>query len=555
MTKRILRAILLVSLAAALACAAITIGVLYEYFTSIQRSALAVQTSLAAQGMEKDGRGYFDGLDTGAYRLTWVAKDGTVLYDNIVDPATMENHAAREEIRQALETGTGESERTSSTLAEKTLYQATRLTDGTVLRVSITQYTVFTLVMGILSPLCIVLAAALLLATLLAWRAAKRIAQPLNQLDLDHPLENDAYEELSPLLTRIERQHRQINGQLLELKRRQDEFTAITENMSEGLILLSDADRILSINRAAMELFDTDSSSVGQDILTVNRSLAMQNLLVDGHKGLRSEAVLPLKGGEYQINASPVHSDGALVGLCILTFDITEKALSEQQRREFSANVSHELKTPLHSIMGCAELIENHLAKPEDMPRFVGRIRSESARLVTLIDDIIRLSQLDEGGELPREMTDLQPLAQEAAEALAQAAQTRQVTLECAGESAPVLGVPRLLYEILYNLCDNGIKYNVPQGHVRVETGKTSQGAAFLTVSDTGIGIPPEAQHRVFERFYRVDKSHSKETGGTGLGLSIVKHAVHCHYAKLSLDSQLGKGTTIRVEFPPAPKA
>ncbi len=403
--------------------------------------------------------------------------------------------------------------------------------------------------MGMLPPFCAMLIVAAVLAIILAGRMSKRIVGPLNDIDLDCPLENEVYEELSPLLTRIERQHRQISEQLDELRRRQDEFATVTGSMSEGLILLNDKGFILSIYPAAMRLFGTNAGCAGCDMLAVNRSLEMQRLLSDALAGKRSEEALSLGGGEFQVNASPVLSKGEVRGVCILTFDVTEKQRAEQQRREFSANVSHELKTPLQSIMGSAELIENGLVQPADLGRFAGRIRQESARLVMLIDDIIRLSRLDEGEELPKEDIGLKAVADEVVCALSEEAAKKNVSLTVGGEDLHIMGVRRLVYEIVYNLCENAVKYNVDGGSVRVGV---SQGdnETILAVSDTGIGIPPEAQGRVFERFYRVDKSHSKETGGTGLGLSIVKHAAVSCGARIELQSKVGEGTTIKICFP-----
>ncbi|MEF2699822.1 MAG: ATP-binding protein [Oscillospiraceae bacterium] len=549
MTKRIFRSIFLVAVAVLLACLILIMGVLYEYFNTMQRNTLAAQMTLAAQGVQNEGLSYLNGLEESTYRLTWIQADGTVLYDSRADETAMENHADREEIQEALSTGVGESERTSATLAEKTLYRAVRLSDGSVLRIGVTQYTVVTLLLGMLQPIAIVLLAAIVLSVILAKRVSKQITEPLNALDLDRPLENETYEELSPVLTRIERQHRQINSQLEQLRQKQDEFAAITGSMSEGLVLLDDKNTILSINPAAARLFGTDAACIGQNMLTVDRSLAMQKLIADAQAGTRGEAVVALAGGTYQIDASPVTSNDKRIGVCILAFDVTEKAQAEQMRREFSANVSHELKTPLQSIMGSAELIENGLVKQEDLPRFVGHIRSEAGRLVTLIDDIIRLSQLDEGGELPVESVNLTALAGEAADALSGAAGAKNVTITVEGAPAEMQGVRRLLYEIVYNLCDNAIKYNVDGGSVKVSVSKESDGV-LLSVADTGIGIPSEAQSRVFERFYRVDKSHSKESGGTGLGLSIVKHAAQQHHADIHLESAPGKGTTIQIHFP-----
>ncbi|MGM9521267.1 MAG: sensor histidine kinase, partial [Oscillospiraceae bacterium] len=386
---------------------------------------------------------------------------------------------------------------------------------------------------------------AVVLSLLLARRISRRIIEPLNNLNLDEPLENDTYEELSPLLTRISRQHKQIELQLNELERRRNEFTAVTNNMSEGLVLLGSDGAILSMNKSAMKIFEADDSAIGRDILTVDRSLQLQKLLRQALAGAHSEANVIRGEQEYQLGASPISFDGHITGVVLLVFDVTEKAQSERMRREFSANVSHELKTPLHSIMGSAELIENGLVKEQDMPRFIGRIRSEAARLVTLIDDIIRLSQLDEAEPMQKEQVALLALAQEAADSLSPAAAERGISITAGGDNTNIFGVKRLIYEIIYNLCDNAVKYNKDGGSIKIQISGRK-----ITVSDTGIGIAPEHQQRVFERFYRVDKSHSRETGGTGLGLSIVKHAAQYHGASIALHSTVGEGTSISVTFP-----
>jgi len=551
MTKRIFHAIFWVAAAILAACSVLVTGVLYGYFSAYQQNSLAQQAALAAKGVESAGAAYFDGLDAGDIRLTWIAADGTVIYDSRANASEMENHGSREEVREALESGTGESSRRSTTLGEDTLYRAVLLTDGTVLRVSVTKYTSFMLMMGAMQPMILLLLAAIAVSAVLARRISAKIVRPLNSLDLEHPLENDVYDELSPLLVSLERQHRQINSQLELLKKRHDEFSAVTENMSEGLVLLGGDGRVLSINPAATRLFGTDEDCVGMDILSLDRRLAMQQLVERAESGTRCETMMELAGGKYQVDASPVVSDGKVSGVCLLAFDVTEKALAERQRREFSANVSHELKTPLQTIMGSAELIENGLVKDEDLPLFAGRIRGESARLVSLIDDIIRLSELDESGALANEEVALLTAAKDAAALLEPAAQARGVTIEVSGEELMATGARRLVNEIIYNLCDNAIKYNVQGGRVEIKVAPRD-GGALLTVADTGIGIPKEAQGRVFERFYRVDKSRSKETGGTGLGLSIVKHAAQRLGAEVSLESEPGRGSCFSVFFPPA---
>ncbi len=549
MTRKIFLSIMAAAAVVLLCSVLIIMGCLYDYFGGVQERQLEDELALAQTGVECSGKTYLKALEGESYRLTWIAPSGEVLFDSQADESSMENHAQREEVRQALETGEGQSSRYSSTLLEKTIYYAKRLTDGSILRISISRATAGVLVMGMLQPMLVVLAAALILALVLAKRISARIVAPLNRLDLEKPLENDTYEELSPLLTRINQQRRQIDAQLRTLQQKKDEFDQITASMNEGLVLMNEKGTVLSINPAARELFHAEPDCVGQDFLTVERSheisCAIRRALEEGHAELRVE-----RGGrEYQLDISRIESEGTVIGAVLLAFDVTEQAFAERNRREFTANVSHELKTPLQSIMGSAELIENGLVKQEDMPRFVGHIRTEAARLVTLIEDIIRLSQLDEGGKLPFEPVDLKKLAEEASASLASAAAEKQVTIRVHGDDRQITTVRRLASEIIYNLCDNAVKYNREGGSVDVTIDGTAHGAV-VTVQDTGIGIPPEHQSRVFERFYRVDKSHSRQSGGTGLGLSIVKHAVQYLGGRIELESQPGKGTTMRVHFP-----
>lgn len=551
MTKKIFQSILLVAGCVLLASLLIIMGFLYDYFGGVEENQLRDELSLAAAAVEDGGTDYLSRLTADRCRLTWIAADGSVLYDTRTDAESLENHASRAEVSQALTTGTGESTRYSSTLMEKTMYYAQRLDDGTVLRISISRATVGMIAVGMIQPLLIVLIVALILSGLLARRLSRRIVDPLNSLDLEHPLDNDAYEELSPLLKRIHRQHVEIQTQLRELREKTDEFTQITGSMREGLILLDEHGSILSINAAAQTLFGADAQCVGRDFLTIERSheisAAIQAAVTDGHSEVRAERA----GRVYQFDISRITSNGKLLGTVILAFDITEQEFAERNRREFTANVSHELKTPLQGIIGSAELIENGMVRPDDLPRFVGHIHAEAARLVTLIDDIIRLSQLDEGDAMPTEPVDLLAVSQEAAENLHDAAAARDVTVSVTGQPSVIPGVRRLLYEVVYNLCDNAIKYNRDGGRVDV-TVAADAGGSSITVADTGIGIAPEHQSRVFERFYRVDKSHSKASGGTGLGLSIVKHAVQYHHGRIELESTPGMGTTIRVVFPNA---
>lgn len=549
MTKKIFHSILLVAGAVLLASLLVIMGCLYEYFGSVEKKQLRDELELASAAVERSGEEYLSGISSDRYRLTWIARDGTVLYDTVTDAESLENHADREEVRQAFTNGEGESTRYSSTLLQKTMYSAHKLRDGSVLRISISRATAGVLLVGMVQPILVVVIVAFILSAVLAKSLSRRIVRPLNELDLEHPLENDAYEELSPLLGRINRQHRQIDEQMMELERQKMEFSQITGSMREGLVLLDEKERVLSINPAAYKLFDADERSVGQDFLTIDRSHDIRQAIVEAMTQGHGEARAERGGCVWQFDVSRIASGDTAVGAVLLAFDITDRETAEQNRREFTANVSHELKTPLQGIIGSAELLENGMVQPDDVPRFVGHIRKEAQRLVTLIGDIIRLSQLDEGDEMLRETVDLLTLSQETASDLQAAAEQKNVSLFVEGESMRVNGVRRLLYEVIYNLCDNAIKYNVEGGSVKVSVG-TEGGKAVVSVADTGIGIAPEHQSRIFERFYRVDKSHSKASGGTGLGLSIVKHAVQYHHGTVELKSEEGKGTTIRVLLP-----
>ena len=516
MTKKIFRSIVLAAGSVLLASMVIIMGCLYGYFGGVQETQLRDELGLAAVLTQDNGEAGLRQVDTRQFRLTWIAADGTVLYDTDADAETLENHAARAEVQQAMKDGEGESVRYSTTLLEKTMYCAKLLDDGTVLRISRSQATVGVLLLGMLQPFLVVLLAALLLAAVFAKRLSRRIVEPLNQLDLEHPLDNDTYDELSPLLGRISRQHQQITAQMRELKRKTEEFAQITGSLQEGLVLLDERGYVLSINPAAQRLFATDGGCVGKDFLIVDRSREMDaaigQAMSEGHSEMRAE-----RGGRiWQFDISRIDTAGEKGGAALLAFDITERENAELSRREFTANVSHELKTPLQGIIGSAELIENGMVKEEDMPRFIGHIRSEAQRLVTLIGDIIRLSQLDEGDEMPREQVDLLAVANEVQADLRGAAEQKQVRVQVDGVAAQLSGVRRLLYEIVFNLCDNAIKYNREGGSVHVAVARNGN-FATVTVADTGIGVAPEYQERIFERFYRVDKSHSKASGGTGL--------------------------------------
>lgn len=548
MTSKIFRSTVFVAAVVLLCSLGCIMGVLYDYFDATQTSQMKEELNVAAIGTEQGGLSFLEQLEGSRSRLTWVAADGTVLYDTHADASQMENHFDREEIQEARKNGTGNASRHSNTLLERTIYEAKRLSDGSILRISVNQQTLMILVVGMLHPVCVVAVIAILLSAVLAKRMSKRITQPLNNLDLEHPLENDTYEELSPLLNRIHQQHTQIDSQMRKLQRKTDEFEQITANMQEGLVLLDKNSVVLSINPAARILFNADSDCIGCGFYTVDRRQDMTAAVEAAFRDGRHELKLARNGREYQFLFNRIESGMKVIGLVILAIDITDVQNAERNRREFSANVSHELKTPLQSIIGSAELLENGLVKPEDTARFIGHIRKEAARLVLLIDDVIRISHLDEGVELPKEDVDILTIAEEVAASLQIVAEKRNITIRVLGDHCLFRGVRGLVEEIVQNLCSNAVKYNVDGGKVDVSVNKEGD-HIVLTVADTGIGIPPEHQSRVFERFYRVDKSHSKQSGGTGLGLSIVKHAVQCHNAHLNLQSTPGEGTTITVTF------
>lgn len=550
MTKRIFRTVFVVAISIFIASAVLFMTVLHDYFSGIQQNQLRMQIDLASQGVEDEGLDYLKNLNIKDYRVTWIGTDGKVLYDSISEADEMENHFEREEVKEALSEGYGASSRYSSTLTQRYLYGAKRLPDGTVIRLSVTQNSLLILTLGMLQPIMIIFVIAIILSAFLASRLSKKIVKPLNELNLDKPLDNNGYDELSPLFRRIDTQQKEISRQSEELKQRQNELEVMTSAMSEGIILLNNRGTVLSINKAAAKLFGTDCFCIGEDIVSINRSLELAQLLNKAKNGEHSERVVELGCGQYQMMASPVISNNIVSGIVLLILDVTEKEKAEQLRREFTANVSHELKTPLHTISGSAELLVNGMVKSEDIPIFLKRIYSEAQRMIQLVEDIIRLSHLDEGAEdMKWDMVDLYAVAEETINSLADEAENNGIKFELYGATVLINGIRQLLQEITYNLCDNAIKYNRKGGLVSVEI-KNENEFAILTITDTGIGIPAEHQERIFERFYRVDKSHSKEIGGTGLGLSIVKHAAKLHNAEIELHSIVNKGTEITIKFP-----
>jgi len=551
MIRRIFRSIFLVAMCVLLAAMLLTFVVLHRHFTQVQFTQLRVETALASHAVANEGVHYFDRLDdTMDCRITWIAADGTVLYDNRSDSDSMVNHLHRQEVQQALAQGYGQSQRYSDTLLEQYMYAAERLPDGTVLRLSTARGSVLQLMLGMSPGLVLVLLAAVAISYALARRLSQSIVRPLNELDLNNSLVSSDYEEIRPLLRRLDSQQNQLLLQQQELRQKQKEFTTVTQALSEGLVLLNTGGTILSINPAAARLLEVTPNCIGADFSVANRCPEIAALVERALAGEKTEQTVSLSAGSYLAAASPVRSGGVLSGVVLLLFDITQKHQAEQLRREFTANVSHELKTPLHAISGYAELMQTGLVPPQDMAAFSGKIYSQTQRMIRLVDDTLRLSRLDEGAaDMQATTVDLYAIASGVIQELSAPAELAGVTLLLEGGSAPITGIPQLVQSIVFNLADNAVKYNVPGGHVRVRIQKGSR-ETCLIVSDTGIGIPAESRERIFERFYRVDKSHSKEVGGTGLGLSIVKHACLIQNAKLELTSTPGAGTTVSVRFP-----
>ena len=549
MAKKIFRSTMAVGLWVLLLSAALFLGMLYQYFTDRFTQELESETWLVARGVESMGLDYLDGLRTDN-RITWVAQDGTVLYDNEADAAAMENHADREEIQEALFGIQGTARRESATLSKLTIYVAHRLDDGSVIRLAGSQSTVVHLLMAMAPPIVLILIVTLIFAAALSSRLTKRLVRPILELDLERPEDSEVYDELSPLLTRIRRQNDTIRAQMDQLRQQKQEFTALTENMSEGFLLLDAKGRVLSYNTGALRLLGAAAPAEEASVLTLDRSDVFQQLVEQVLDGRRSQVRMERAGRILQLLGDPVLRDGETAGAVLVLLDVTEREQAEQMRREFTANVSHELKTPLTSISGMAEIMKDGLVKQEDVRGFAADIYQESQRLIRLVEDILHLSRLDEGGGgLERQEIDLLDLARTVEDRLQSTAKQHQVELELTGDHAAIQGLPSVVEEMVYNLCDNAIKYNRPGGKASVQV-EDGADAVTVTVSDTGIGIPPEDRERVFERFYRVDKSHSKAIGGTGLGLSIVKHGAALHNAQLELDSAPGKGTTVRLRFP-----
>ncbi len=549
MAKRIFRNIALTAVLAVLLTAMLIVPVLYNVHENDMSRELRQEAVFIASALELavDDAAYLESLDTES-RITLISADGIVIYDNTADAARMENHAERPEVDMALKNGTGESTRLSDTLAETTIYYALRTNDGYVLRIANTRGSALLAFANVLPLVFAMLLCVVLLALLIAKRTAKRITEPINALNLDQPLDNDAYDELAPLLSRMDRQHTQIMEHMKSLENARTELAAIMDNMREGMILLDKNSAVLSMNESAGRIFAVEPAyAVGQNLLSVNRDANLHDLVDVALTGTGGDLTMNRNNRHYRVYVSPVMQNDAIRGTVLLILDVTERFAAEESRREFTANVSHELKTPLTSISGFAEIIRDGIAQPQDIQNFAGKIYKESARLVALVNDILELSQLDEKQNLgQKECVSLMPMLRDITDGFADSAEKKNLTLTLAGDEAEVDGYPMLLREMFFNLIDNAVKYTPEGGKVSVSV-ENSNDQIICSVSDTGIGIPKEHQSHVFERFYRVDKSHSRATGGTGLGLAIVKHVAQTHGAQVKLLSGEGEGTTFRI--------
>ena len=547
MKKRIFRSIMLVSVTCVIAGLAFLMGILYHFFGNQLEKELKAEASYLAVAVEKEGEAAFESLPLEAARVTLIDSDGTVLFDNKADAKSMENHGERKEVKAAMETGTGKSVRQSDTLMEKTVYYAKKLSNGQILRVSSNQYTVAAILKELFLPLIYVVLLMAVMGAVFASRLTKRIVEPLNEVDFDHPEQAETYEEIAPLLTKINKQQKTIGKQIADARRQQEEFSIITENMSEGLLVIDNQTDLLSCNSSARNLLAASGMQKQQSVFALNRSEPFRQAVDAVLAGKHGETILRVGDNYCQVTGNPVFSDGAVTGGVLLLVDITEKIQRENLRREFTANVSHELKTPLTSISGFAEIIQDGFVKPQDVKIFAGKIFDEAQRLITLVGDVIKISQLDEGC-LPyqKEDVDVYVLAKNILERFKEPAEKKGISLYLEGEHAVLSTVEPILDEVLANLCDNAVKYNRTDGNVIV-TVLNGKHAVSISVADTGLGISQGEKTRIFERFYRVDKSHSKEVGGTGLGLSIVKHGAAFLGAKLELESTLKKGSTFRL--------
>lgn len=546
MTKKIFRGILLSSIITMLACLVFIIGVQYQIYTDSRYSALESKAYLISLSANEDE---LQKYSSAKERITLISKDGNVLFDNKANATGMENHKGREEFKEALSAGTGYAVRHSETLGINSCYYAVKLENGDVLRIADESLSVGAVIVELLPPIAAIALLTFVLALVLASVITKKILKPINEIDLEKPDTYSAYDELSPFISKINSQKNKINRQIAALSRSRREFETIAENMSEGLLLTDVKGHILTHNKSALKIFGITEDINGKNILTLNRGEVFREIFDNIKESRHYENVTTLSGMYYEVTANPVFDEkNSPCGAVILIIDVTEKEKREKLRREFTANVSHELKTPLTSILGISDMLKNGMVAAEDVGGFARDINRETERLISLVNDIIKLSELDEGGTKETERVDLLKISQEVAHRLAPIAEKQGISLTVTGESAEITAGESLIFEMIYNLCDNAIKYNKENGSVTVDVGKRD-GAPFVTVKDTGIGIAPEHTERVFERFYRVDKSRSKLIGGTGLGLSIVKHIAASFGGKIALKSTLGEGTEITVAF------
>lgn len=526
----------------------LTFGVLFSCFEAQMFSELQSEADYIAYAVKNEGVSYIENFDNDKKRITLVSADGTVLADTKAVVEELENHADRKEIKDALEKGSGTSSRHSETLMQKTLYYAEKLEDGTVLRVATTQNSVLVILLGLMQPLIIIIVLALLISLFLSHRLSKAIIKPINELDLDNPSANETYEELTSLLKKLSTQKKTINNQIKEAKQSREEFKLITENMSEGFLIIDKDANVLSYNQSAIRLLEIPEEQKGS-VLTFNRTKGFRLAVEKALSGERCESDIAHDDNSYELIASPVYVNEKVIGAVIVIIDVTESVKREQLRQEFTSNVSHELKTPLTSISGFAEMMKSGGMSEETVMDFSKSIYDEAQRLITLVSDIMKISELDEGAVIfEKEQVDLCELSKDIVRRLSSVAGKRNISLNVIGDLAAVFGTRKILDEMIYNLCDNAVKYNKENGTVDVII-NTTDTKVNLTVRDTGIGIPKNEQGRVFERFYRVDKSHSKLVGGTGLGLAIVKHGAAYHDAEISLESAEGQGTKVTVSF------
>ncbi|MBR6825237.1 MAG: two-component sensor histidine kinase [Oscillospiraceae bacterium] len=549
MRRKILHSTMLMAITVLLCSLILILGFLYAYYDDIQIQQLKDQLTLAATATEKGGTAFLQSVESSRYRLTWIHSDGTVIYDTRATEISLGNHLDREEFREAKKTGRGHSIRNSDTFTEKTIYEAVALSDGSLLRISVTRDSALGIMLEMLPVLGIAMVLILLLALYISQRMSKRIVTPINSIDPENPPEASTVPEIAPLLQKLHSQNTQITFQLRELGERAEEFRRISHSMQEGLILTDTAGKFRSTNPAAERIFaivpGTSDMSLQDIDPTGDLQQAFTTAINQGHSVVR----VLREGRYYRIDLSQIITEDTPLGVVLLAIDITESVNAQMTRRQFSANVSHELKTPLQTIMGSAELLETGLVKDEDRPRFYGHIRKEAVRLLDLVKDILRLSQLEEGASMTEETVDLKSLCAECLAELRNKAAAKNITLTEATEEATIIGIPQMLRELISNLCQNAILYNKEGGSLLLSL-RNAPHSVILTVKDTGIGIPPEHQDKVFERFYRVDKSHSRASGGTGLGLSIVKHVAEYHKAPIALSSIPGIGTEITVTFP-----